>query len=194
MGANTYRVVSSFATVELPLAPTTRKQRRSAGSLRRRRSCSRTRLRSRCQSTIGSPSLAGPLLAAGPGGPVPSRQVPSDHRRRRCGADLRRLPRRGARQDRQPHLRQPGAAGGVPSGRSPPTRRVDAWSPAAACYFPGRWVWAWWPSRSNSTITSAGPSTAFTECGVMVANSAASPASTVSSRSPSTRRTRPSST
>jgi len=41
-------------------------------------------------------------------------------------------------------------------------------------------------------MSSAGPSTAATACGVIVANSAASPASTVITRSPSDKRTRPS--
>ena len=51
-----------------------------------------------------------------------------------------------------------------------------------------------WPSRSKIMMSSAGPSMAAKACGVMVANSAASPVSTMISRSPSDRRTRPSMT
>ena len=41
------------------------------------------------------------------------------------------------------------------------------------------WTWAWCPSRSKIMMSSAGPSSAVMACGVMVANSAASPASTM---------------
>ena len=51
--------------------------------------------------------------------------------------------------------------------------------------------WACCPSRSNTMISSATPSRASTEWGVMVENSAASPSTTSTSRSPSVRRTRP---
>src|SRR5262249_1678140 len=56
------------------------------------------------------------------------------------------------------------------------------------------WPGARWPSRSKIMLSSAGPSIAANACGVIVANSAASPVSTVISRSPRRRRTRPSST
>ena len=56
------------------------------------------------------------------------------------------------------------------------------------------WTWARWPSRSKIMMSSAGPSMAAKACGVMVANSAASPVSTMISRSPSSSRTRPSMT
>ena len=53
------------------------------------------------------------------------------------------------------------------------------------------WTWARCPSRSKIMMSSAGRSIAAQACGVIVANSAASPVSTIISRSPSDSRIRP---
>ena len=62
-------------------------------------------------------------------------------------------------------------------------RRCLCWTSVAYFWPPvSWWTWARWPSRSKIMMSSAGPSIAVKACGVMVANSAASPVSTVISR------------
>ena len=90
-------------------------------------------------------------------------------------------------------------AGSTPRSAAPSSPTCRRWRPdqsSVGVVIPREswWTWARWPSRSKIMISSAGPSMAAQEWGVIVANSAASPVSTMSSRSPRSSRTRPSMT
>ncbi len=134
MGANTYRLMSSFAAGATP-AGTDEFSTDEEGSINGLTAASKVvfsstleeplswanttpRTRRRCRS--GARDEGGrarppehdrqhqpmPVAAASrTRRPVPGRDVPSHHRRHRLRTHLRRLPRRRARHDRQPNLR-----------------------------------------------------------------------------------------